>query len=192
MKKYLGAGSLLMSSLALVLIGAGCVSTVLPVPSNHPARVDAPSGRIESEPAAILNPEASLYPSEALAAPAEVENRGNGQVLSPDGSRESPFVGRGVIQSIEEGQLVIQHGAIPEFMGAMTMAFQVSEDAMNDSLEVGDEIIFKIEAHPEHGYQIFSVNAIAAESDQAPANEPGHQPMAPGPTGSQTSPTSQP
>jgi hypothetical protein len=30
-------------------------------------------------------------------------------------------------------------------------------------LEVGDEIIFKIEAHPEHGYQIFSVDAVAAE-----------------------------
>jgi hypothetical protein len=43
------------------------------------------------------------------------------------------------------------------------MTFSISEEAMNDSLEVGDEIIFKIEAHPEHGYQIFSVDAVAAE-----------------------------
>ncbi len=125
MKKYLGAGSLLMSSLALVLIGAGCVSTTLPLPSNHPARVDAPSGQVESEPAAILRPDAPLYPSEALAA--EVGDRGNEQVSSPDGTREAPYVGQGVIQGIGEGQLEIQHGAIPGFMGAMTMAFSIAE-----------------------------------------------------------------
>ncbi len=68
-----------------------------------------------------------------------------------------------MIQRIGEGQLEIQHEAIPGFMGAMRMAFSITEEAMNDSLEVGDEIIFKIEAHPEHGYQIFSVDVVAAE-----------------------------
>ena len=81
----------------------------------------------------------------------------------PDGTREAPYVGRGVIQSIGEGLLEIQHEEIPGFMGAMTMAFSVAEEAMNDSLEVGDEIIFKIALHPERGYQIFSVEAVAAE-----------------------------
>lgn len=189
MKKYPGAGSLLMSSLALVLIGTGCVSTTLPLPSNHPARVDAPSGQVESEPAAILRPDAPLYPSEALAAAVEMGNRGSEQVSSPDGTREAPYVGQGVIQRIGEGQLEIRHGAIPGFMGAMTMAFQVDEEAMDDSFEVGDAIIFRLEAHPEHGYQIFSVDAVAAESDQAPAGETGHQPNAPDPTGSSTPPT---
>ena len=98
---------------------------------------------------------------------------------APDGTREAPYVGQGVIQSIGEGLLEIQHEEIPGFMGAMTMAFSIAEEAMNDSLEVGDEIIFRIALHPEHGYQIFSVDAVAAESDQAPVNE----------TGSSTSPT---
>ena len=126
-----------------------------------------------------------MYLSEALAAAAEVGNRGNEQVLSPDGTREAPYVGQGVIQRIGEGQLEIRHEAIPGLMGAMRMAFQVDEEAMDDSFDVGDEIIFKIEAHPEHGYQIFSVDAVAAESGEAPANETEHQPNAAGPTGSQ-------
>ena len=81
----------------------------------------------------------------------------------PDGTREAPYVGRGVIQRIGEGLLEIQHEEIPGFMGAMTMAFSVAEEAMTDSLEVGDEIIFKIALHPERGYQIVSVEAVAAE-----------------------------
>ncbi len=153
---------LLISPLALVLMSTGCVSTTLQLPSDHPARVDAPSGRVEDEPAAILRPDAPLYP--------DMGNREleRGSVSSaddpePDGTREAPYVGQGVIQRIGEGQLEIQHEAIPGFMGAMTMACPVVEEAMDDSLEVGDEIIFKIENHPEHGYQIFSVEAVAAE-----------------------------
>ncbi len=75
MKKYPGTRLLLIAPLALVLMGTGCVSTTLQLPSNHPARIDAPSGRVEIEPAAILRPDAPLYASDALAAPAELENR---------------------------------------------------------------------------------------------------------------------
>ncbi len=170
MQTYQGPRFFLIGPLALLLMNAGCVSTALQLPSNHPARPDAPSGRVESEPAAILRPDAPLYPSDALAATAEVENRQLEQVAgsnaddpAPAGTREAPYVGRGVIQMIGEGQLVIQHEAIPGFMGAMTMGFQIAAEAMNDSLKTGDEIIFKIEAHPQRGYQIFSVDVVAAE-----------------------------
>jgi len=169
MKKYQDAQLLLIGPLALVLLNTACASTTLQLPSDHPARIDAPSGRVEIEPAAILRPSAPLYPSEARVAQAEGEDRDP----APAGTREAPYVGQGVIQRIGEGQLEIQHEAIPRFMGAMTMAFSIAEEAMNDSLKVGDEIIFKIEVHPEHGVQIFSVDALAAESDQAPANETG-------------------
>ena len=98
MKKYLGTGSLLIGSLALFLMSTGCASTTLTLSSNHPARTDAPSGQVQSEPAAVLRPDAPLYPSEALAATGEVGNRQNEQVSSPDGTREAPYVGQGVIQ----------------------------------------------------------------------------------------------
>ncbi len=180
MKKTQCTRLLLIAPLALVLMSTGCVSTTLELPSNHPALANAPSGRVEIEPAAVLLPDAPLYPSDAMAGPAELENRelvqvsvSNADDSTPEGTREAPYVGQGVIQRIGEGQLEIQHGAIPGFMGAMRMAFSIAEEAMNDSLEVGDEIIFKIEAHPEHGYQIFSVDAVAAESDETPADETG-------------------
>ncbi len=70
MQTYQGPRFFLIGPLALVLINAGCVSTALQLPSNHPARPEAPSGRVESEPAAILRPDAPLYPSDALAATA--------------------------------------------------------------------------------------------------------------------------
>ncbi len=170
MKKTQGTRLLLIAPLALVLMSTGCVSTTLELPSNHPALANAPSGRVEIEPAAILRPDAPLYPSDALAAPAELENRELEQVSvsntddpAPEGTRGAPYVGQGVIQRIGEGQLEIQHEAIPGFMGAMRMTFSIAEEAMNDSLEVGDEIIFKIEAHPEHGYQIFSVDVVTPQ-----------------------------
>ena len=72
------------------------------------------------------------------------------------------------------------------------MAFQVDEESMDDSFQVGDEIMFKIEAHPEHGYQIFSVDPVAAESDEAPTNETGNEHNTADPTGSSTPPTPQP
>ena len=192
MKNYPAAGSLLIGLLALVLMNAGCVSTTLPLSSNHPARADAPSGQVESEPAAILRPDAPSNSSGTLAA---TSNRGDRQPAlpsessadapEPEGTRDAPYVGQGVIERIGEAELEIQHEAIPGFMGAMRMAFQVDEEAMDDSFEVGDEIIFKIEAHPEHGYQIFSVDEVAAESDGASASETGRQDNSPGSTGSQ-------
>ena len=187
MKKYVDTGSLLIGSLAFFVVSTGCASTTLTLPSNHPARPDAPSGQGQSEPAAVLRPDAPLYSSEALAVFPEEE-----QVSSPDGTREAPYVGQGVIQGIEEGQLDIQHEAIPGFMGAMRMAFQVDEESMDDSFEVGDEIIFKIEDHPERGYQIFSVDAMAAESDEVPTDKTGNEHNSPDPTGSSTPPTTQP
>jgi len=170
MKKIQGARLFVIALLAVLLMSSGCSSTALELPANSPARVDAPSGRVEIDPAAILRPDAPLYPSDGPAASAELEIRQLEQVAvskaddpAPDGTREAPYVGQGVIQRIGEGQLEIQHEAIPGFMGAMRMTFSISQEAMNDSLEVGDEIIFKIESHPEHGYQIFSVDVVAAE-----------------------------
>ena len=53
-----------LSLSVLVVMNAGCVSTSLYLASNHPARIDAPSGPAHSDPAAILHPDAPLYPSE--------------------------------------------------------------------------------------------------------------------------------
>ena len=196
MKKYRNIPLLFLGVLALAVMNAGCVSTTLHLASNHPARIDAPSGQADPEPAAILRPGAPLYPSEeGLAAPAASENHEHEQAAAPDaedrtpnGTREAPYVGQGVIQSIGEGQLEIRHGSIPGFMGAMTMIFPVAPEAMRDSLEVGTEILFKIEALPEQRYRIFRIEilpeeghrifdfeALAAGSDETWADETGSE-----------------
>ena len=81
-----------------------------------------------------------------------------------------------------EGQLRIQHGMIPGFMMGMTMTFPVGPEAMSDALEVGDEIVFKIERLPEERFQIFSVEPVTAEPDQASEDETEHEQDTSGPT----------
>ncbi len=85
---------------------------------------------------------------------------------APNGTRESPFVGHGVIQEVGQSQLVIQHETIPGFMAGMTMAFPVTEEALSGDLEVGDEIMFDIELLAE-GYQVFNIDEVEAEDDDS-------------------------
>lgn len=199
MKEYHGSRLLLKGALVLTLMNAACVSTTLQLSRDHPARIDAPSGRVRSEPAAILRPDAPLYPSRDPAIPTEAENRGFAQSgvsgtdsPEPDGTREAPYVGQGVIRNIGEDQLQIEHGMIPGFMMGMTMTFPVAPEAMSDALEVGDEIVFEIELLTEERFQIFSVDPVAAESDQASEDEMEHAHDTPGSTGSSVAPTPQP
>ncbi len=167
MKEYFNIRPFFLGVSALVLMNAGCVSTTLQLAANHPARIDAPAGLADPEPGAILRPGAPLYPSEGSAAPAVEENHEHGQAAvsnvqdrPPDGTREAPYAGQGVVQRIGEGQLQIRHGEIPGFMGAMMMIFPLAPGAMDDSLEVGDEILFWIEVLPEEGYRIFRIEIL--------------------------------
>ena len=84
----------------------------------------------------------------------------------PNGTRESPFIGHGIIQEVGETQLVIQHDTIPGFMAGMTMAFPITAEALSDDLEVGDEIMFDIELLTE-GYQIFNISEVEAGDDDS-------------------------
>ena len=104
----------------------------------------------------------SCGPTEQVASP---EASAEVPATIPNGTRESPFMGHGVIQEITGNQLVIQHETIPGFMAGMTMAFPVTEEAMSDDLEVGDEIMFDIELLAE-GYQVFSVEKVEAEGEE--------------------------
>ncbi len=160
---------LLGGTLILALVGSGCVPTTLGLASDHPARIDAPPGRVEAEPAAILRPNAPLYPSGELTLTTGEEGREIGQSdnRTPDGTRDAPFVGQGVIRAIAADQLQIQHGMIPGFMMAMTMTFPVAAEVRRESLEVGNEIVFRIERLPEERIQIFSIDLVASEGEDA-------------------------
>jgi Cu/Ag efflux protein CusF len=157
------------------ILAGGCVSTTLELAANHPARPGAAAG-VSSEPAAVLLPDAALDRS-APAAVAEIA-----QAQEPDGTRENPFVGRGVVRDVAEGALVIRHESIPGFMGAMTMAYPVAEGVDVGNLETGDAVTFRIELPESGGYRIFGVEAIEPEGEthDHAAPEPAPPPANPG------------
>ncbi len=101
------------------------------------AGAEEPAPAVEAEPAAMT-----------AAAPAG------------DGTRENPYVGRGVITEVGETQLVIDHGVIPGWMGAMQMAFPVTEEVDLTGLAAGDAITFNVELEGVMGYQVFQVEPI--------------------------------
>ena len=93
-------------------------------------------------------------------APASVPGEGAPEATAaPDGTRENPFVGRGTIQEVGDGQLVIAHETIPGFMGAMTMPYAVAAEAMDDALEPGQEVTFEVELL-DPGFQIFRIERV--------------------------------
>ena len=98
---------------------------------------EAPEPALEAEPAAAADTEA---------APAG------------DGTRENPYVGRGVITEVGETQLVIDHGVIPGWMGAMQMTFPVTEEVDLTGLAAGDAITFNVELEGAMGYRVFQVD----------------------------------
>ena len=161
------------------VLAGGCVSTTLEIPANHPVRAGAAAG-VSSDPAAVLLPGAALERSAPLAV-TEVA-----QTQEPDGTRENPFVGRGVVRDVADGALVIQHEAIPGFMGAMTMSYRVAEDLDAGNLETGDAVTFRIELHESGGHRIFGVEAIEPEGEDEgethdhAAPEPAPPPANPG------------
>jgi len=90
---------------------------------------------------------------------------------TPAGTEEDPFIGRGIVREVgDDGVLTIEHEEIRGFMAAMTMPFPVVDEALLESVAVGDEIIFSIEVladderlRLERGYHIFSIEKTDGE-----------------------------
>ncbi len=67
----------------------------------------------------------------------------------------------GVIQHVENNgkTLVIKHQDIPDFMGAMTMPFELEDPALSDGLKKGDQVEFTIQK-TDSGYPIVKISRI--------------------------------
>lgn len=81
-----------------------------------------------------------------------------------EGTRQNPFVGRGTVQTVDAAsrRLVIQHGEIPGFMAAMTMAFPVAEEVSLETVQASDDVRFEIELLDGGDYQIFNVSKVGS------------------------------
>ena len=89
---------------------------------------------------------------------------GTGQIfhieVEPDGTREHPYVGRGVVEEVGNGELLINHGTIPGWMAAMTMAFPTTDEVDLSALEVGAQIMFNVDLEGAVGYQVFHIEPV--------------------------------
>ena len=94
----------------------------------------------------------------------ELEPFAESGVLEPlpegAGTRENPYVGRGFIQEIGNGELLIAHETIPGYMPPMTMAFPVTDEVDLSALSVGDQVLFDVELGGETGYQIIDMAPV--------------------------------
>ena len=70
-----------------------------------------------------------------------------------------PSRGQGVLRGVdaEKGEVVIEHGDIPEFMMAMTMSFEVADRAMLEGLSPGQTVDFSVE-HSQGRYRILGID----------------------------------
>ncbi|MFQ5883368.1 MAG: copper-binding protein, partial [Candidatus Methylomirabilales bacterium] len=73
------------------------------------------------------------------------------QVASHHGKKPKIYEGEGEVRSVDpkEKLLVVKHGEIKGFMGAMTMGYPVSSADLLKGLKKGDRIKFKIDATKE-------------------------------------------
>ena len=77
------------------------------------------------------------------------------------------FIGRGVVKDIlpKERQVIIAHEAIPGFMGAMTMGFEVKEERLLEGIARGQEVTFTVEKTQDNLY----LTALAREGEPSEA-----------------------
>src|ERR1039457_3581404 len=63
-------------------------------------------------------------------------------LLNPNGTNAQTYSAQGVVQEVKsDGQiLVIKHNAIPGYMDAMTMPFQLREAAAGKGVQRGEEV----------------------------------------------------
>ena len=89
---------------------------------------------------------------------ATVEIAEAGPLPEGSGTRDDPYVGRGVIDEIGGGELLLDHEAIPGWMPPMRMALPVTEEVDLSRFNVGDRVVFRVEQGGEAGYRIFRID----------------------------------
>ncbi len=77
------------------------------------------------------------------------------------------FIGRGVVKDIlpKERQVIITHEAIPGFMDAMTMGFEVKEERLLEGIAKDQEVTFTVEKTQDSLY----LTALAREGEPSAA-----------------------
>lgn len=79
--------------------------------------------------------------------------------LPPNGTRDRPFAGRGVITELRDGIVQIDHETIPGFMVALTMDFPLEDPSMTAGLRVGQDVVFEV-VRSRADYRIIQIEPV--------------------------------
>jgi len=76
------------------------------------------------------------------------------EIASVQSTNLRTFYVKGVIKAIDQAQneVTVKHEEVPGFMPAMTMPFEVKDQAELDGLAVDDEIVFRMLITPDEGW----------------------------------------
>ena len=136
--------------LAASLLFSGCAAYQLqPLSANHPASPEAVSapGRQASKTLAYARADMpSPRPMVDVAAAQQGGHEGHGGNQAED-SGQKMVTGEGkVVATVpSSGQLVVDHGEIKGFMGAMTMGYPVEPPSQLEEVKPGDQVRFTID-----------------------------------------------
>jgi Cu/Ag efflux protein CusF len=130
----------------LLLSGCGAYE-VDSLTTKHPAHPEAKAAPVASV-SKTLSYTASSVPSSrptSTAASAQQEQHESHHAAAP--SAQETVVGEGKIVATvpNSNQLVLEHGEIKDFMGPMTMGYQIDPPSLADGLQPGDQIRFTID-----------------------------------------------
>lgn len=140
----------LFSVLSLIVL-AGCAQYSLePLTISHPAHVEAwvaPKPPLSKTLAYTKADIPSALPVQAASMDMRMdmmkEGHGSGAAAT---SAPQTAVGEGSVVAVvpSSGQVVVEHGAIKDFMDAMTMGYRVEPTSLLEGLKQGDKVRFTI------------------------------------------------
>lgn len=132
--------------LTLLLLG-GCAAAYTPPPLTpaHPAHPQAAVAPLPPASTTLAYGPADL-PAPQPAAHHVAQQMPHGHPSAAQSPQR--FVGEGTVIAVvpSSAQLVVEHGEIKGFMGAMTMGYRVEPPALLEGLQTGDRVRFTIDA----------------------------------------------
>ena len=124
---------------------SGCAAYELqPLDMNHPANVQAMAAPAVPLSKTLAYSRADIPAVSAVAAP-QSGHEGHHPPAESNGQKTVLGEGKVIATVPSANQLVVEHGAIPGFMDAMTMGYRVEPLSSLEGLKPGDQVRFTID-----------------------------------------------
>jgi Cu/Ag efflux protein CusF len=126
---------------------AGCAAYQLPpLSASHPASAEATSAPERQMSKTLAYTRADIpSPRPVIDVAAAQQGGHEGHQMGGDAQKMVTGEGKVVATVPTSGQLVVDHGEIKDFMGAMTMGYPVEPVSQLEGLKPGDQVRFTID-----------------------------------------------